>query len=102
MGIPKEKRDEQLEDARWVMDNPRGRRFIRRLIGEVCCVFGSVMRDQSGVAPQERLAYNAGKQDVGHFLMDECSLAHPVGMQTMNQEAYAVKLERDGHAPKSD
>ena len=89
----KEKRDEQLEDVRWVMDSPRGRRFIRRLIGEVCCVYATVMRDQPGLLPQERLAYNAGKQDVGHFLMDECSTAHPVGMQQMNQEAYAVKIQ---------
>ena len=94
----KEKRDEQLEDARWVMDNPRGRRFIRRLLGETCCVFGSVMRSQPGIPLEISVAYSAGKQDVGHFIMDECALAHPVGMQQMNNEAYSLKIQGEKHA----
>ena len=97
-----EKRDAQRDDLRWVMDDPRGRRVVRRLIGEVCCVFGTVTRDQPGLLPQERLAYNAGKQDVGHFLMDECSRAHPVGMQQMNAEAYSQKLADETRGKKNE
>ena len=58
----KEKND--LLAIEYVMSNPLGRRFVWRIL-EQCKVFESIWSESN------RLHYNSGKQDIGHWLMTE-------------------------------
>lgn len=61
-------RDQELEDIKYVMSHPSGQRFVWRLL-EHCKTFNSIWHSSALVH------YNAGKQDVGHFLMAEITSA---------------------------
>jgi hypothetical protein len=54
----------QIDDLRAVLSTPQGRRLLWRLMSE-CKVFGSIWDNSA------RIHYNAGRQDVGHFVLAE-------------------------------
>lgn len=85
---------ERLADVRWVMDDERGRRYVRGLLAEFG-IFRSVMEQRHGVRPEENTAFNAGLQYAAQHVQREAALAHPVAMQLMNNEAYTRKLLED-------
>ncbi|HXS30594.1 MAG TPA: hypothetical protein VN755_07150 [Steroidobacteraceae bacterium] len=84
--LEKERREKELADVRVVCDTEEGRRFIFRLMGH-CKVFESVY----GVD----LAYQAGKQDVGHYLMAEVNDANDELLFRMMREAKTAKQRED-------
>src|SRR5690554_3518938 len=53
------------EDFRWLMDDPRGRRFVWQLMGR-CRVFEPVFNTHGGL-----MNFNEGRRDVGLFLLAE-------------------------------
>ena len=57
-------RDKELNDLRAILSTAEGRRVIWRLLGH-CKVHGSIWEQSA------RIHYNAGVQDVGHFIMAE-------------------------------
>jgi hypothetical protein len=73
-------RRQEMDDLRAVMNTPEGRRFIWRLMGH-CRVFGSVWEASA------KIHYNAGVQDVGHFLMAETTEADKDLFLQMQKEA---------------
>lgn len=58
------------DDVRWLAEQRAGRRILRHLIGH-CRTFATVFT-ANDVAT---IAHNAGRQDVGHYLMSLCELA---------------------------
>jgi hypothetical protein len=79
-GAKREKshRDREIDDIRQVMSSPQGRRFIWRLLGH-CGVYESIWEASA------KIHYNAGKQDVGHFLLAEVVQA--------NEELYSLMIK---------
>ncbi len=76
----KERRKQELTDILHVLSSPEGQRFLWRLM-EQCRTFESIW-DES-----ERIRYNAGRQDIGHFIMSEIVEAEPealIGMMRAN------------------
>jgi hypothetical protein len=59
-----DQRENQLKDLRKVLSTLEGRRTFWRLI-EHCRPFASIWE------PSAKIHFNAGKQDVGHFIMTE-------------------------------
>jgi hypothetical protein len=95
----KEIREEEILDMRAVMDLPRGRRLIRRLLSG-CGIFLSVMRPRTGVRPEDLPLFNGAQRDIGLWIMDEAQTAHPVAYEKMNSEAVALNLmERESDNP---
>ncbi len=84
-------RAEQLADLRKMLGQPEGRRFILRLLNDVCCIRKSVMRSNPMAQVSERVVYNAGKQDIGKWLEDEADEAAPLALDLARGEAYARK-----------
>lgn len=82
-------RDLEIDDIRTVMNTVQGRRFLWRLMGH-CKTFESVFSTDAGA-----LAYNSGRQDVGHFLIAEVNDAVPAGFLLMMQESQAREKERN-------
>lgn len=76
----KRTRDRELADLKALLALPEGRRVFWRLLTH-CSAFASIYDDN----PQ-RLAHNAGRQDVGHFLMLEIDAAVPAALFAMMQE----------------
>jgi len=72
-------REREILDVGAILSTAEGRRFIWRLLGH-CGVSESVM------AADSLIYYNAGKQDVGHFLMAEIMAANPQSYITMMKE----------------
>lgn len=68
-------------DIRALMSSIHGRRFLWRLL-EHCGVFGSVHHPSGS-----QVYYNAGKQDVGHFIMTGIIAADPNLFMNMQIEA---------------
>lgn len=64
----KEVRKQELNDIRYIMQSPQGRRFMWRLLGR-CKTFGSIWETSA------KIHYNAGQQDMGHFIMAEITQA---------------------------
>ena len=81
-GKKKEKfeRLQELEDIKRILATDYGRRFLWRLL-KWTRVFESIW-DQSS-----RIHYNAGVQDVGHFLTAEIVEANPSAYLTMMTES---------------
>lgn len=92
----KELREQWVEDVRWVMSGPRGRRFVREIIAR-CGLFESVFRQPSPlVRPEERLCFNGARRDLGQWVHDEAAGCHPTAYDLMNNEARMAKaMERD-------
>lgn len=61
-------RDRDLNDLKILMSEPHGRRFILRIL-EVCGTWRSIWH------PSAAIHMNAGKQDIGHFIMGELATA---------------------------
>lgn len=59
------------EDFRWLMDDPRGRRFIWQLMGR-CRIFEPVFNTHGGL-----MNFNEGRRDVGLFLLGEINRLCP-------------------------
>lgn len=57
-------REEELSDIKKVLTTSEGKRFVWRVL-ERCKTFSSVWESSA------RIHYNAGQQDIGHFLMSE-------------------------------
>jgi hypothetical protein len=74
-------RERDLDDFRAVHSTVQGRRFIWRLL-EHCKPFGTVI----GADANQTYA-NAGRQDVGHFLLAEIGDAKPEALLEMQQYA---------------
>lgn len=70
------------KDMRAVLATAEGRRVMWQLIGK-CKVLSSIFETNS------RIYYNAGQQDIGHYLLGEIVNADPdmwIKMQTENKE----------------
>lgn len=65
--MTKEQRERELElaDLRHILGSPQGRRVIWRILKH-CRVFSSVFNHSGSMT-----YYNAGMQDVGHFIQAE-------------------------------
>jgi hypothetical protein len=84
----KDKRELELDDLRALLKTAEGRRFLWRLIGQ-CRTFESIWTANA------QIHYNAGQQDLGHFLIAEIVEADEEGYLLMQQESYAAeKLRR--------
>lgn len=81
-------REDELNDWRAVLGTESGRRLLWRILVQ-CRVFGSVF-DPSA----EKMAFNAGRQDVGHFVMGEISEADEQKLLLMMQESQAREAKR--------
>jgi hypothetical protein len=71
----------EVEEFRLLLENPGFRRYLWRLMGH-CKVFETVF-DGHG----SKMAYNAGMQDVGHFILAEIQDARPTALIQMMEEA---------------
>jgi len=78
----KDLRRQELNDIRTVLSNASGRRLMWRLL-ERCNTFNSVFSSEL-----PRMSYQAGQQDLGHFLMAEIVSA---------DENLLLKLMKDNH-----
>lgn len=74
------KRQQELNDICAILALTEGRRFLWRILGH-CKAFESVW------SPNAQIHYNAGIQDVGHFLMAEITEANAEAMLLMMKEA---------------
>lgn len=78
-------RDAELNDINTLKDSPGLRRFMWRIL-EYCKVNGSVWEASA------RIHYNAGQQDVGHFIMAEIAEAdEEIFFQMMRENKGALK-----------
>jgi len=99
------RREQELADLRALLELPEARRFLWRLMGH-CKTFGSVFNEL-----QHFTAYNAGRQDVGHFVMSEIVEADQAKLLTMMTESAASEktdldvaeaVQGEGHATTLD
>jgi hypothetical protein len=72
-------RENELADLKAVLAMPQGRRFIWRLICH-CSVFESIWH------PSALIHANAGRQDVGHFILVEVNEANEEALFQMMRE----------------
>lgn len=75
----------ELEDIRDAVKTPGGRRFIWRVLQQ-CGTFESTFSSTAGLSQ-----YNAGRQDIGHFLLSELTHAQPDLLPALMAEAYKEK-----------
>ncbi len=73
-------REREINDIRQLLQSPHGRRFIWRLLDH-CSVFRSIWH------PSAQIHCNAGRQDVGHFIMAEVTAANEDAFLQMMKEA---------------
>lgn len=66
----KHTREQELDDLRRVLRTPEGQRVFWRVLAH-CRVFHSIFTTSASIY------YNAGQQDIGHFLLAEISAADP-------------------------
>lgn len=78
-------RDRELSDVAVVMSTPQGRRFMWRLMGH-CKTYQSIWESSA------KIHYNAGQQDIGHFLMSEILSSSEDTYQLMVKESNKEKL----------
>lgn len=69
-------RRQELDDLRAVLSLEAGQRLLWRLL-EHCQVFHSIWH------PSALIHHNAGRQDVGHFLLSEITTAQPDALVKM-------------------
>lgn len=74
------KRENDLDDLKYLMQSHQGRRFFWRLLGH-CSVYNSIFNTNALVQ-----SHNSGKQDVGHFVQGEIIQASPDGYLKMQSE----------------
>jgi len=90
-----ERRQRELAELRDVLSSLAGRRVLWRLLGK-CGVFESIMETSA------RIYYNAGKQDLGHYLLGEIAQADPEAYPLMMQDARRQEQNIAEPAPKTD
>ena len=84
----KRDRDRELSDLRHVLSTDQGRRVLWRLL-EHCSVFRTIWD------PSSRIHHNAGRQDVGHFVMAELEEADEEAIYRMMREAKLRQRSED-------
>jgi hypothetical protein len=72
-------REQELSDIAAILNTPEGERFFWRFLGH-CRTFESIW------TPNAQIHYNAGTQDVGHFLMKEIVEAKPEALVKMMKQ----------------
>ena len=77
----KSERDRELLDIKNVLETESGRRLLWRMLAR-CKTFGTVW---SGSA---LIHYNAGQQDIGHWLLSEMNQSDPDSFLLMMKENY--------------
>ena len=78
-------RETEINDLKAVMGTPAGRRIFWKILSH-CGVYETVMSSDSNLT-----SYNAGKQDVGHFVQAELNDACPDEYDLMFKEARKAK-----------
>ena len=78
--IIKRRNLQNKEDMKFILRSQQGRRFLWRLM-EHCKVFNSIYHSSS------LIHYNAGKQDVGHFILAEIVNSDENALINMMKEA---------------
>ena len=87
-------------ERQWISDLSRtletefGKRCLWRILDQAA-PFSSPTRHHDGLLPEERLLFNIGQQDFGHWLMGQIAKANPKASQLMIAEAYERKLENE-------
>ncbi len=98
-GDPKEwakrERDEERNALKEVLSSQAGRRVIYKIL-EHTGVFESIWD------PSAKIHYNAGRQDVGHWLMLELAEADESALAKMMHEAYIRKSKRPKEEERDD
>lgn len=72
-------RDQELNELRYVLASKQGRNVLWRLLSH-CRAFNSIWE------PSARIHYNAGQQDVGHFILAEISKANEEALFQMMKD----------------
>jgi len=76
----RERRRKELEDLRWLLGHPQGRRIVTRLLDEAG-VYRSSFSHSGSV-----MAFNEGKRHMGLFLTAELIEASPDGFMKVLKE----------------
>lgn len=92
----REIRGQELRDISLVLATDFGRRVMRRVL-DACRTYASVTEPvirPNGVALEEEhgVWWRIGRQDLGHFLINDLATADPVNYKLMNDEAWVAKL----------
>jgi hypothetical protein len=92
----KRKRERELSDMKWLLSDARGRRVIAILLDH-CGVYRGVFTGNSTTF------YNAGKQDVGHFLAAYVTQADQMALvQIQREQISEMKLREAKTKRKSE
>jgi methylase of polypeptide subunit release factors len=78
--VARERRRKELEDLRWLLGHPQGRRIVTRLLDEAG-VYRSSFNHSGSV-----MAFNEGKRHMGLFLIAELTEASPDGFMKVLKE----------------
>ena len=78
--VARERRRKELEDLRWLLGHPQGRRIVTRLLDEAG-VYRSSFNHSGSV-----MAFNEGKRHMGLFLTAELIEASPDGFMKVLKE----------------
>jgi len=78
--MEREKRREEIDDLKWLMAHPQGRRIVTRLLEEAGV--NRTSYNHSG----SLMAFNEGKRHIGLFLTAEILEAAPKGYFTLLKE----------------
>jgi hypothetical protein len=73
-------REQEIRDLQTILSMKEGRRFVWRLMSH-CKAFHSIWE------PSAKIHYNAGQQDVGHFVMAEVTAASEDALLLMMKES---------------
>lgn len=84
-GKVKLNRDTELNDLRFVLSSIQGRRLLWKLLSR-CRVFGSIWEASA------KIHYNAGMQDLGHYIQAEIAEASQDRYFEMLTEAKEGKI----------
>ncbi|MEO4014813.1 hypothetical protein [Pseudomonas rossensis] len=87
----KDARKQEIADFRWIMDDPRGRRFMWRLMGQ-CKVFEPSFNPHGGV-----MNFNEGQRNVGLFLLGETNDLCPSMFPVMAAENAPKPVEDESN-----
>lgn len=77
----KRQRDKELDDVRWVLSNPRGRRFLWRLL-ELAGIYRTPYIPKDTNETMKQIGY----KEVGLFVVDEITHADTDALLKMQQE----------------
>jgi hypothetical protein len=78
-------RERDLEDLAFLLSDKRGRRAMWRILS-YCGTFKSIWE------PSAKIHYNAGQQDVGHYMLNDLMDASEENYILMAKEAKKEKL----------